>query len=648
MRVSLLQFDGATTLRCLPLAAGLLAASVKADPEIGPQISLELETRRLEPARTLDLLDRPDVVALSAYAWNVRYALAVARAAKERWPEARIVMGGPSVPRRRDAASAFLREHASVDVLAFGEGEVTFRQLLRAIHRGLPLGDCHGIAFRERSHVVFTAPRARMENLGVGVSPYLDGTFDELIHAREDLRVSALVETNRGCPFACTFCDWGQAVNDRVHEFPLDRVLAELRWIVDRGIPYVYIVDANFGIRRRDQGIVDAICELKRLTGLPEFVYFHLTKNAHETNLRTIEALRAASIGCQVALSMQDFDPTVLDAIQRENISLPKSLALRQVCAEKRLPTFNELLLGLPAQTLAGFKRSVIAALTPFPGDTFYLYLVRLLENAEMASPDQRERFGLETRRCTIVGHLDVPDHVAEEEEVVVGSASMSVDEWRRAFSFGYVVAAGHNLLLLDVVERWIRARGNELGLWFDALMGAVATAARGTVLARWRCELDRFTSSILDGGPLLLAVDEVPSLDGTRRREPADVLAVVALSDLDRFYAEVGAVTRGLLGPSAELEEVFRFQRLLTPAPGERDAAEAHFEHDWAAFAAHPGPAPPPDRRATILRRRVPAWPSDGGTFYESYLAMAYAKTGRPAVHSEAGVADPHVLGRR
>ena len=484
---------------------------VKADPEIGPEVVLELETRRRDIAGTVDALDRPDVVALSVYAWNIRYALAVAREAKERWPAARIVMGGPSVPRRRDAASAFLREQGSIDVLAFGEGEITFRELLRAMHRGQPLGGVDGIAFRESSDVVFTAPRARMKNLGLSVSPYLDGTFETMIQVRDDFRVSALVETNRGCPFACTFCDWGQAINDRVHELPLDRVLAELRWIADHGIPYIYIIDANFGIRARDQAIVDAICELKLETGMPRFVYFHLTKNAHHRNLRTVEALHAASIGCQVALSMQDFDPAVLRAIQRDNISLTKSLALRQGCAEKRLPTFNELLLGLPAQTFAGFKRSVIAALTPFPGDTFYLYLVRLLENAEMASPDQRLRFALETRRCRLVGSAEAADDVAEDEEVVVGSASMSVDAWRRAYGFGYAVAACHNMLLLDVVERWVRQQGIGLGVWFDTLLVALASAPEGAVLARWRRELERFTSSILDGGPLLLAVDGVP-----------------------------------------------------------------------------------------------------------------------------------------
>jgi hypothetical protein len=394
---------------------------------------------------------------------------------------------------------------------------------------------------------------------------------------------------------------------------------------------------------------------LRRKTGLPEFVYFHLTKNAHHKNLRTIEALRGASIGCQVALSMQDFDETVLRAIKRVNISLDKSLALRHTCAEKRLPTFNELLLGLPAQTLSGFKRSVIAALTPFPGDTFYLYLVRLLDNAEMASPEHRERFALKTQVCRTVAHLPTACYVPEDEEIVIGSASMSVDEWRCAYGFGYAVAACHNLLLLDVVERWLRNQPVGLDAWFDALLDAVATAPEGSVLARWRRELERFTSSIVDGGPLLLAVGGVPSLDSARRREPAEALALVALSDLNRFYAEVAALTTTLFGASDELLEVFRFQRLVTPGPGD-PACEGRFEHDWPAFAAHAGPRPRLTRRATTVRRAALRWSASGADFYEGYLAMALSKSGRPEIVnvSEArpgrglgrhtvGIADPH-----
>jgi radical SAM superfamily enzyme YgiQ (UPF0313 family) len=62
----------------------------------------------------------------------------------------------------------------------------------------------------------------------------------------------ALLETNRGCPFSCTFCDW--SLTKKIVEYPLARVEAELAWVVDHGLTHVMLADANFGIRPRDLG----------------------------------------------------------------------------------------------------------------------------------------------------------------------------------------------------------------------------------------------------------------------------------------------------------------------------------------------------------------------------------------------------------
>src|SRR5260370_41294598 len=106
-------------------------------------------------------------------------------------------------------------------------------------------------------------------------SPYLDGTFDELVHKGEIPAISAVVlETNRGCPFACTYCDWGQATQSKVNGLPLERIERELQLIADRSVPYLYLIDANFGIRRRDERITPAIGEVSRAGGAPRFVFF--------------------------------------------------------------------------------------------------------------------------------------------------------------------------------------------------------------------------------------------------------------------------------------------------------------------------------------------------------------------------------------
>ena len=139
MQVVVHQFDGVSTLRAWPLAAGLLVASARRDARIQQTSELSIQTARLDPDAAVEAAGRPDVLAFSTYVWNERYSLEVARRARARWPRAFILFGGPSVPRRPERAAGFLREHPFVDALAFGEGELAFREILTALLADRPL-----------------------------------------------------------------------------------------------------------------------------------------------------------------------------------------------------------------------------------------------------------------------------------------------------------------------------------------------------------------------------------------------------------------------------------------------------------------------------------------------------------------------------
>ena len=367
MRVYIHQFNGVATMNVLPLAAGLVVAAAKMDPVLAGIAEFEIQVDRLPPADVVHSYDRPGVLAFSCYCWNDAFTHEVARQAKARYADAMVVLGGPNVPRRPERIVAFMRSRPYVDVLVLGEGEISFRELLRARLENAPLTDVAGLVVRDSGApdgIRVTAARDRIRDFSQTASPYLDGTFDALF-ARHGAQLTAGVcETNRGCPFSCTFCDWGQATQSRVHELPLERVTQEFEWLGARGIPYLYIVDANFGIRPRDIEIVRHLTTVRHRTGVPLYCHFHLTKNAHRRNLATVEALRDAGVGCQVALSMQDFDDEVLAAIKRENISLEQSLRLRKVCNERGIPTYNELILRscrlrrMPPSAPASSRRS--------------------------------------------------------------------------------------------------------------------------------------------------------------------------------------------------------------------------------------------------------------------------------------------------
>ncbi len=629
MEVVVHQFEGVSTMRALPLAAGLVTASARRDPRLeGARFAIQ--TERVHPDAAAGALAAPDVLAFSAYVWNERYSLEVARRARARFPGAFVVVGGPSTPRAPDRAAAFLRANPAVDALVIGEGELTFRDLLVALRRGQQLDEVPGLALRASARpegAVLTAPRPRMTDFGEAASPYLDTTFDAL--AGDAPVQAAILETNRGCPFACTFCDWGAAIASRVHELPLERVYAELAWIARRRVPYLYIVDANYGMRRRDVDIIREIGRLKVETGFPRYVFFHLTKNATERHLDVVLALREAGIATHLALSAQDFEERVLVAIKRDNIRLDRALALRRICHERGIPTINELILGLPEQTYDSFANSMVKAVTPFPGDSFQLYLARVLENAEMASAAERERHAIETRSVAIASfhHAAESAHVPELEEVVVATRAMPVADWRRAYAFGYFLAAANNLRLLDVVVQVsARVAGPGVRALVEGLLARAAAAPAGSALAAVHAVLDRHADAVLAGRAMVL-----PSAGaGDHLWAVEDAVAVAVLGNADRFYAEVEDHVRATGGAELLIEAV-RYQRLVTPTPGGAPRAVS-LTHDFEAWRALPAASDGPPVPAQAVEVSFTPSPTlaaapDLRAFVLGYLGAAAAR---------------------
>jgi hypothetical protein len=136
MRVVVGQYEGIDATPVLPLAAGVLVATVRADPELGPaptsRIAL-VRQRRSTPRSTSYAARRAR--ASSLYPWNAAYALAVAAAARAAYParadrRRRTVGAAPAATR---PGASWPRTRRST-CWCFAEGEVAFRELVRA-HR---------------------------------------------------------------------------------------------------------------------------------------------------------------------------------------------------------------------------------------------------------------------------------------------------------------------------------------------------------------------------------------------------------------------------------------------------------------------------------------------------------------------------------
>ena len=401
-------------------------------------------------------LDRPEVVALSVYFWNRAAVMLIARELKRRWPDCVVVIGGNDVSYQ--TASVFAEP--AVDVLIHGEGELIFRDVLRALAEdGTRLRDIKGVSFREGSEVVTTPAAARITDLAELPSSLLSG-----VYTAQDIAASRMIimETNRGCPYSCAFCYWGGATKSKVRPFPLERVKQEISYVVEHAPPHatIFIADANFGILPRDVEIAQWLVDELRRHDKKMFLYTNWAKN---TNKRVVEAAKllfSHQLIAAVTLSAQSFTPEVLQIAQRSNIRTSYYHALQKEFQEHGIPTYTELIWGLPGETLETHLASVEEVVDA--GGHPVVYPLLLLNNTEYTTETFRDEHGLVTRRFPY--QITNPEM---EAEFVVAHDRMTEADWKHGLDIRLALAVFHGCLLrspLRLLSRRSGVRAVELG----------------------------------------------------------------------------------------------------------------------------------------------------------------------------------------
>jgi radical SAM superfamily enzyme YgiQ (UPF0313 family) len=535
----------AASLAYLPHSAGVLQAYAKKYAS-NPR-SFKFLTplyKRLPLAEAVEHFNEADVVGLSVYVWNVGFSLALARELKERRPEVLIIMGGPQVP---DNAEAFLRSYPFVDIVCHGEGERTFLEILERLQVRSWEGIESTSYIDNDGRFRAAARRRRITDLDDIPSPMLEGTYEDLMRSIPDQQWLATWETNRGCPFACTFCDWGSATASKVSRYSEDRLFREIEWLADHRIQHLFVCDANFGMLPRDIEIARRLAKTYEQHGRYIAISVQNTKNRtdrSESIQRIFQQSRVVTFGSSI--SLQSVDPTVLRVIKRENISLEAFDRLQKHYAEQGLETYSDLILGLPGETYQSFTDGVGSVIRKGQLNRVAFYECSVLPNAPMAQPEYRQTFNIETVPVKLV-HAHEPldrNHDGEPEsiDIVVSTSSMSREDWVRARVFAYFV----ELLFYDRILHvpllvMGAASGFDYKHAFEAFMEA--DAIKFPLAASIHQTFEAHVRSMLGGGP-----QYVPSVEWLNIWWPPDQYALIGLAQsesLERFYEEARLILR-------------------------------------------------------------------------------------------------------
>ncbi len=425
-----------------PLALGIIYSALQ--NHNGGELLSKFQLIPITFLNPNDLLNGPyrkfktGVWLFSNYMWSMDVNIQVSQAIKGHDGRNLTIHGGPSTPEYQQASADFMAAHPSVDISVHGEGEVSVTEIFTQIVKSSEgevtyqqdaLAEVTGITFRDKilGGLIRTPKRTRMAAPDEVPSPYLSGLFDVYAGRVE----AAIIESNRGCPFGCTFCDWGSATNQKVRKFDLDRVKEEIEWIGKNKVRVIWIADANFGLYDRDIELSQFIVDTKEKYGYPQEVVVNYTKNSTWRLVEIIKVFTAGGIISQGIISIQTTDEKTLEVINRKNIKTEKYDELTKVFYDLKLPLSTDLMIGLPGITVDAFNNDLQRYIDM--DVSVKAYPTQLLPNSPMADPEYIEKYQIKV----------------DAQDFVISSFSFTEQDlqWMKGMYQIYTMADGYSLL---------------------------------------------------------------------------------------------------------------------------------------------------------------------------------------------------------
>ncbi len=185
--------------------------------------------------------EEPDIIGFSTYIWNREETFKICETLKLINPNIKIILGGPEVS--FDGENV-LKTQSYIDFIIYGEGEVSFCELLEKIkNKEEDYNTINGLIYRDCGEVQINPPRVLIQNLDIIPSPYEN--------LEENLQNKIVYyESSRGCPFNCQFCL--SSTIKGVRYFSIERVKRDLGILIDANVGQVKFVDRTFNANKKN------------------------------------------------------------------------------------------------------------------------------------------------------------------------------------------------------------------------------------------------------------------------------------------------------------------------------------------------------------------------------------------------------------
>ena len=398
--------------------------------------------------------EKPDVVGFSNYTWNVALSKFAGEWIKEKDPSLPIIMGGPNIRTYRKGIEEFLMHNKYVDTYCMFAGEISVYKILKflldqpkkkrtsEVLKKHTFDGCYSIS---KNQLVGNSNYEKPSDLDEVPSPFLTGLMDPFLKKG----YYPIFETNRGCPFSCTFCIWGISALNKVLKFSMGRVKNELTYVANSTTESSALVlaDANFGILKRDVEIAQHIRNLYDTTKSFSSIRMYWAKVAKP---HMVDIGKILGHLTHTYIAFQSLDDEVLENIKRKNIRTEELSELIEKLKGFSYGAQTDLLVGLPGETfdshLNSYNKALSMGLTHIFGGE-----IQMLPGAEMDEESHRKKYGLKTKYRFIEGGYGLyrDEFIYELQESIRETKTMTEDEMLklraiRAFLFASVTLGEH------------------------------------------------------------------------------------------------------------------------------------------------------------------------------------------------------------
>ena len=422
----------------IPINIGFIGSYMK--KIFGDQIDLSLFKYPNEAIEEIKK-NPPDMICLSNYSWNSNLSEYVAGISKKFNPNVVTTQGGTNFPHQSILQKEFLSNRPNTDIYTILEGEKSCSNVVQRIldsdrdRKKIFEKSIDGCAFihpdsKKSKEKIFVkgTPLERIKDLDEVPSPYLSGISDKFF----DGKLTPFIETNRGCPFTCSFCHTGSDYFHKLNKFSGDRVREEINYVAKKasklGITNLHMADVNFGMYPQDKQVCEWLLDSKRKYGWPLQVMATTGKNSKQ---RVMEITSVLGDMFSVNMSMQSMDNQVLENIKRSNIKLDHMIAINDHLREEGRSTKAELIVPLPGETKKTFIKGLNNILNTNTSSVT-IYTLMMLYGTEFKNPDYRDKFKYKGKFRIVPLNFGEYDgqRIMDYEEVGVENKDLSFEDY--------------------------------------------------------------------------------------------------------------------------------------------------------------------------------------------------------------------------